>query len=115
MTDGAAPTDEWVGELERVLSATDASGPAEGTPHDFGAEVTAAFGDVTVTVPARAWRSTLATLRDSASLTFFDWLSAVDEGEGEFSIFCHVYDPASHRHALVRTTVDGVAPTLDSV
>ncbi|MEO8105920.1 MAG: NADH-quinone oxidoreductase subunit C [Actinomycetes bacterium] len=75
------------------------------------AEVTQSFGDVTVAVPADQWPAALAALRDSLGLCFFDWLSAVDEGE-YFSIFCHLYAPSSRDHVLVRTQIPGESPAL---
>lgn len=68
-----------------------------------GSEVlSTVFGDVVVTVPRTGWVPALAALRSNATLEFFDWLSAVDEGDG-CTVYCHLYDPASGRRALVST------------
>jgi NADH-quinone oxidoreductase subunit C len=32
-------------------------------------------------------------------------LSAVDEGDGRFTVFCHLYDPGTQHHVLARTTL----------
>jgi NADH-quinone oxidoreductase subunit C len=98
MTATAEP-DEWVAELEQLTRSA-------------GATVTRGFGDITVTVPSAAWTATLLTLREDASLVFFDWLSAVDEGQTRFTLFCHLYDPATHRHVLVQTALE--RPRVDS-
>ena len=79
-----------------------------------GVEVSTSFGDVTVSVPSNEWVPLLEELRDRGGLTYFDWLSAVDEGDGRFTLFCHLYDPDSHRHVLARTEVSGVRPTVAS-
>ena len=81
----------WIAELEDVSRA-------------FQGDVSAAFSDVTVTVPSQNWTAALQALRDD-TLSFFDWLSAVDEGDAGFTVFCHLYDPESHRHVLVRTSL----------
>jgi NADH-quinone oxidoreductase subunit C len=71
-------------------------------------EVTEAFGDVTVTVTSpQNWVSVLRELRDELHFSFFDWLSAVDEGDDRFSLYCHLYNPDSHRRILVHTVLDG--------
>ncbi len=75
------------------------------------AEVTESFGDVTVSVPAEQWVATLTMLRDALDLSYFDWLSAVDDGE-TFSIFCHLYAPERRGHVLVRTVVPADGPAL---
>ncbi|WP_344446739.1 NADH-quinone oxidoreductase subunit C, partial [Kitasatospora nipponensis] len=80
-----------------------------------------AYDLVTVDVPAEHWIEALTTARDGLGLTFFDWLSAVDElGEG-FSVSVHlaaVGDGAGVRHLLLRTRVprEGAAlPTAGGV
>jgi NADH-quinone oxidoreductase subunit C len=74
-----------------------------------------AFGDVTLTVASSEWVSTLQTLRDGHSFTYFDWLSAIDEGSDGFWVFCHLYDPSRHRRLLVRVQLDQQEPRLDSL
>lgn len=91
-------------DLDALESALAASG--------VEAVVTEAFDDVTVTVGAEDWVRCLTALRDGHGLGYFDWLSAVDEGDDGFSVFCHLYDPQAHRHLLARTRTSRVAPTL---
>jgi NADH-quinone oxidoreductase subunit C len=100
MTTGGAPKDFWTGWLVENLETR--------------AEVGSRFGDVTVSVDPSEWVALLTELRDRAGLTYFDWLSAVDEGDGRFTVFCHLYDPEERRHALARTEVSAVPPTLPS-
>ena len=98
----AAP--RW-SDLEAIASAASAAG--------IGAEVSESFGDVTVTFRPDEWVAGLTMLRDQLALPYFDWLSAVDEGGAAgFSIFCHLYDPQSHRHLLARTALDADGPSL---
>lgn len=76
------------------------------------------FGDLTVTVAPGDWVAALQRLRDAAGLTYFDWLSAVDDGGDGFGIFCHLYDPAARQHVLLSTRVprDGASlPTATGV
>ena len=77
-----------------------------------GSESTESFGLTTVDVPPGRWTAVLTTARDELGLTFFDWLSAVDELEAGFSIVCHLVDPHDTTHLLVRTRVPADAPSL---
>lgn len=82
------------------------------------AVVSEAFDDVTVSVGPGDWVRCLERLRDDLGLGYFDWLSAVDEGADGFSLFCHLYDPQTHRHLLVRTRTlrdDASVPTATGV
>ncbi|HEX5018868.1 MAG TPA: NADH-quinone oxidoreductase subunit C [Actinomycetes bacterium] len=99
---GTADGNNWAEELERLT-------------RDVNGEVTTAFGDVTVTVDRDVWLALHQLLRDEASLSFFDWLSAVDEGEAGFTVFCHLYDPVRHRHLLARTALPREDARLRSV
>jgi NADH-quinone oxidoreductase subunit C len=94
------------------MSAADA---AEALAVAVGGEVSEQFGDVTVDVPADRWVSALETARDRLGLAFFDWLSAVDELDEGLSVVCHVADPDTHDHLLVRTRVPADAAVLPTV
>lgn len=79
-------------------------------------EVSEGFGDLTVAFAPEHWVAGLTLLRDDCGLTYFDWLSAVDEGDSSgFSVFCHLADPDTHRHLLTRTTLGADAPALATV
>lgn len=102
-TAGATPQ-RWP-DVEMITAA------AEGAGVDV--EVSENFDDLTVTVARERWVAALTLLRDACGLTYFDWLSAVDEGGSSgFSVFCHLADPQSHRHLLVRTSLDADSPSL---
>ncbi len=70
-----------------------------------GGDVSQGYGDVTVDVPAAAWTAALSAARDVVGLVFFDWLSAVDELEAGCAVVCHLADPTTGVHLLVRTRV----------
>ncbi|MQA96231.1 MAG: NADH-quinone oxidoreductase subunit C [Streptosporangiales bacterium] len=76
---------------------------------------TEAFGQVTVDVPAEAWVAALRTARDELGCGFFDWLSAVDEGEDGFAVVAHVWSLEQHFGLLVRTTTAREKPLLSTV
>ncbi len=109
--------------------------PAEaGVPHDAGArheqdwavrlaeaagegaEVGDAFGVPVFDVPPERWATTLEAARE-AGLSYFDWLSAVDELEEGFSVVAHVADLGQHPvlHLLVRTRIPRDNPRIASV
>ena len=77
-----------------------------------GGQVSDSFGGWTVDVPPQQWTRSLAAARDELGLKFFDWLSAVDELAEGFSVVCHLADPVTHTHLLVRTRVPAQAPSL---
>ncbi|WP_431679170.1 NADH-quinone oxidoreductase subunit C [Kitasatospora sp. KL5] len=84
--------------------------PAERTAAAIGSWATAAeaYGLLTVDVPAEHWIEALTAARDSLGLSYFDWLSAVDELAEGFSVSAHLADvahPGAVRHLLVRTRV----------
>jgi NADH-quinone oxidoreductase subunit C len=91
-------------DLDALESALGASG--------VDADVTETFGDVTVTVGVTDWVRCLTVLRDAHDLGYFDWLSAVDEGDDGFSLFCHLYDPRTHRHLLAHTRTNRAVPAV---
>ncbi|MCX2181046.1 NADH-quinone oxidoreductase subunit C [Streptomyces sp. SKN60] len=84
----------------------------------FGEEATAerAYDLLTVDVPVGSWIAALEIARDKLGLTYFDWLSAVDEPGVGFRVCAHVASvgPGSVRRLLLRTTVPHAAPSLPS-
>ncbi|MEU7025287.1 NADH-quinone oxidoreductase subunit C [Streptomyces sp. NPDC046275] len=84
----------------------------------FGEEATAERGYdlLTVDVPVGSWIAALEIARDKLGLTFFDWLSAVDEPGTGLRVCAHVASvgPGGVRRLLVRTTVPHAAPSLPS-
>ena len=77
-----------------------------------GGTASESFGAFTVDVPADSWIDSLTAARDQFGLTFFDWLSAVDELTEGFSVVCHLAKPDASAHLLIRTRVSRVAPGL---
>jgi NADH-quinone oxidoreductase subunit C len=75
---------------------------------------TESFGQWTVDVPATRWTDALRTARDDLGLAFFDWLSAVDELAEGFSVVCHLADPDTYAHLLVRTRLPADEPSVDT-
>ncbi|WP_225848773.1 NADH-quinone oxidoreductase subunit C [Streptomyces sp. HPF1205] len=102
----------------------------EGAEEVFGAGATgeAAYGLLTVDVPAASWTAALETARDALGCTFFDWLSAVDEPGTGLRVCAYVVAlggmagprgaAGSVRGLLLRTTVpydDPALPTATGV
>ncbi|KQV18569.1 MULTISPECIES: NADH-quinone oxidoreductase subunit C [unclassified Kitasatospora] len=73
-----------------------------------------AYDLLTVDVPAEHWIEALTAARDTLGLTYFDWLSAVDELADGFSVAAHLADAGSGpvRHLLIRTRVARAAAAL---
>ncbi|MEU7023778.1 NADH-quinone oxidoreductase subunit C, partial [Streptomyces sp. NPDC046203] len=84
----------------------------------FGEEAIAERGYdlLTVDVPTASWIAALEIARDKLGLTFFDWLSAVDEPGTGFRVCAHVASvgPGGVRRLLLRTTVPHGAASLPS-
>ncbi len=72
---------------------------------------------VAVDVPADRWVQAVTAARDTLGCTWFDWLSAVDEGEAGFRVVCHLV--ARRRggvdHLVVRTLLPRERPAVASV
>ncbi|MFI6448637.1 NADH-quinone oxidoreductase subunit C [Kitasatospora sp. NPDC050543] len=83
------------------------------TPEELAAAVgewatgAEAYGLITLDVPAEHWIEALTAARDTLGLSYFDWLSAVDELADGFSVSAHLaaVDAPGVRHLLVRTRV----------
>jgi NADH-quinone oxidoreductase subunit C len=74
------------------------------------------YARATVDVPVAAWTEALHAARDDADLSFnfFDWLSAVDEGDEGFTVVAHLWS-TFHRHGvLLRTRIGRDAPAVPS-
>jgi NADH-quinone oxidoreductase subunit C len=76
------------------------------------------FARATVDVPTGAWRAAVRAGRDDPELglDFFDWLSAVDEGEEGFDLVVHVWSTTRRHGLLIRTRLaDRAAPHAPSI
>jgi NADH-quinone oxidoreductase subunit C len=79
-----------------------------------------AYGTATVTVaPARyADAAGFAKTTRGIDLTFFDFLTGVDEGEAGFGVVTHLYSPIHKHHLHLRTVApreNPAVPTLTGV
>ena len=79
--------------------------------------VDATTDPVTVDVPADQWVQGVGTARDTLGCTFFDWLSAVDEGEDGLRLVCHLagHRPGEVDHLLVRALLPRERPVVATV
>jgi len=79
-----------------------------------GAVRSDAFGLPTVDVPPEHWIAAATRARDDG-LTFFDWLSAVDELDAGFRIVLHLADLMARQRVLLRTLIPREEPRVDSL
>ena len=94
-----------------VAEAPVAEAPPSGV--DDGRDARRAVLDV----PRERWPELVAAVRDDPELdlSFFDWLSGVDEQDAGFTIVTHLWS-VRHRHAaLLRTRVPREDPLLPSL
>jgi NADH-quinone oxidoreductase subunit C len=63
-----------------------------------------AYGRPCLDVSPAHWFAAIAAVRLNG-LTFFDWLSGVDDGAGGVQVVVHVWSVAGRRGALVRTAL----------
>ncbi|MCH7232886.1 NADH-quinone oxidoreductase subunit C [Glycomyces sp. L485] len=63
-------------------------------------------------VLAADWREAVKTCRDDLGCDFFDWLSAVDEGEDGMRIVAHLWSVAERRGVLLRTVAVGPVDSI---
>ena len=93
------PLDDWAARLAEAAGE--------------GAQVSDAFSVPVFDVPPARWVATLHAARE-AGLTFFDWLSAVDEQDEGFAVVAHVADMGTKPllHLLVRTQIPRGMPSL---
>lgn len=78
------------------------------------ATVAESYGGTCVDVPAADWSRALTWARDDLGLTYFDWLSAVDELDG-FAVVAHLWRVGDGGSLLLRARVPADAPSLESV
>ncbi len=86
---------------------------AQQAGHDI--EISQEFSTLTVTVPA-SWWVCAARHAHEQGYHFYDWLSAVDEGDQGMDVLLCVW--AGHRQLLLRTRVSGqplALPTLTGI
>ncbi|GIE33533.1 hypothetical protein Ait01nite_065780 [Actinoplanes italicus] len=108
-------TPEEVGERLVHLMATD--DPEKGT---VTAEVSGGgpgHARAVVDVPVARWWFAAEAARDAGALgcDFFDWLSAVDELDGGFSVIAHLWSTRRRHGVLLRTRVSREEPEVESL
>ena len=71
--------------------------------------VASAYGQETLDVPTQRWVEVLTTARDDLGLTYFDWLTAVDQLDDTaapgFDVVVHLWSVDRREHLFVRTRV----------
>jgi NADH-quinone oxidoreductase subunit C len=83
-----------------------------------GATCSVSYGLVTVDVPRSDWVAGVTAVRDHLGLTFFDFLTAVDELEAGFDVVLRLWAPAQRYGLLLRTCCprdDARVPSLAGV
>ncbi|MCF2532526.1 NADH-quinone oxidoreductase subunit C [Yinghuangia soli] len=75
------------------------------------AAVSDAYGLPTADVPAENWTAALTAARDILGLTYFDWLTAVDETADGFTVVAHLCTAPGPR-MLLRTRIPHEDPHL---
>jgi NADH-quinone oxidoreductase subunit C len=82
-----------------------------------GASYAETFGEVTIDVPALVWVDAALAARDDPELrlSYFDWLSAVDQEADGYDVVLHVYSIDRRHRALLRTRVSAADPVLPSL
>jgi NADH-quinone oxidoreductase subunit C len=95
----------------------EALAPTAGEPESVVASVSGGdrYARATVDVPVALWRDAVRTARDAVGCDFFDWLSAVDEGDDGFAVVVHVWSTQGRYGLLLRTRLPREAPAVPSV
>jgi len=101
---------ELVDRVVRRFAEHPAVGPVTGSVSDGGAH-----GRATVDLPAERWPAAVQVARDEFGCDFFDWLSAVDQGDDGFDVICHLWSTAGRFGLLLRTRLSRGAPALPSI
>jgi NADH-quinone oxidoreductase subunit C len=81
-------------------------------PLESGAEES--FETATLTVAPADWTAALERLKDAGGFTYFDWLSAVDDGDEGFAVYCHLYNVEDRQHVFLSTRVPRESPSLST-
>jgi len=110
-----------LGLAVRALKST--GGAPQALEHPEPADIVVGVDDgrdwrrAVLDVPAAAWRAAARAGRDEPDLdlSYFDWLSGVDEQDAGFAVVTHLWS-VRHRHgALLRTRVPRAQPRLPSL
>jgi NADH-quinone oxidoreductase subunit C len=80
-----------------------------------GVSGSGAHASATVDVPSEGWANAARAARDELGCDFFDWLSAVDELEGEFTVVTHLWSTSGRHGVLLRTRLASPELSLESL
>jgi NADH-quinone oxidoreductase subunit C len=80
-------------------------------------ETETSYGVVTVTVPAARYADAarFAKTTRGLDLTFFDFLTGVDEADAGYGVVTHLYSPIHRHHLQLRTVVPNDDPRVPSL
>ncbi|MGI5245683.1 NADH-quinone oxidoreductase subunit C [Dactylosporangium sp. CA-139066] len=73
------------------------------------------FARATVDVPVEAWVEAVEKAKTVLGCDFFDWLSAVDELPGGFSIVAHLWSSEQKHGVLLRTQLPRETPEIATI
>jgi NADH-quinone oxidoreductase subunit C len=113
-------TPEELGErMVALLTADDPEAEAHGSPGEIVAGVSgggAGHERAVVDVPAARWWAAVRVAHDPGALgcDFFDWLSAVDEGDA-FTVVAHLWSTRRRHGLLLRARLPHAEPVIESV
>ena len=82
---------------------------------NISAEFRDGFDELCVTVHLEDWLAAVTVARDELKLTYFDWLSAIDNGGDGFTVVLHVFRTNDASRLLLQTTVSAEQPTVHSI
>jgi NADH-quinone oxidoreductase subunit C len=99
------------------------------TPEEIGARLSEAVGEgasheesgggkfarATVDVPVERWVDAIKAAKDVLECDFFDFLTAVDELPGGFTIVAHLWSTRQRHGVLIRTPINRDMPELPSI
>lgn len=81
-------------------------------------DVEEAYGQVTVTVAREHWVAALTAARDEHGMTYFDWLTAVDQFDADTDpgadVVTHLWSVDRREHLLLRTRVPATDLVLET-
>jgi NADH-quinone oxidoreductase subunit C len=78
-------------------------------------KVTEFLGELCAEVPATSWVAAITSARDGLSLTYFDWLSAVDNRDEGFAVVCHVFRSSDAARLLIQARIAAEEPAISSI
>jgi len=99
----------------RLVDALGGESGAAGAVTVGGSAGGGRFARATVDVPPECWTVAVLAARTELACDFFDWLSAVDELPGGFTIVVHLWSTTLHHGVLLRTALPRDAAVVASI